>query len=318
MLRERSGDYLQRLRGFYFVASTGSVHKAAAHMCRNASTISYQIRCLEEELGIELFDRTTKKMVLNEAGKKLLNWTTEVFLLFEKMNFDVSSYKNIDQIKIRIACTTSFAHLVAGAISNFHENNFSVSIYQCGCIQALSALHDNKVDIVTGGGLELPVEENMDVLFQARQLLVLSTDSPWAVSIQPSLEELRRLPLIGFNVEDFTVSSVASQERLNLKKLYEYNSNISTNSYYMMLDFVRKKIGAAIFDELCFRDIRTNMSIDGLAVYSLDHVLPRNDYGILVSKHKRNDTQINKLIKNIKQHVAEQIFETPFVDLPVL
>ena len=48
MIEELNGDLLQWLRGFYYVSQTGSIRRAAQMMNRNPSTISYQIRSLEE------------------------------------------------------------------------------------------------------------------------------------------------------------------------------------------------------------------------------------------------------------------------------
>ena len=58
MIDELNGDFLQRLRGFFYVAKTGSFSAASREMRRNQSTISYQVRQLEESLNADLFLRT--------------------------------------------------------------------------------------------------------------------------------------------------------------------------------------------------------------------------------------------------------------------
>ena len=57
MIKEMGGDYLQWLRGFYQVAKTGSFSMAGREIGRNQPTISHQIKCLEKEYGVTLFDR---------------------------------------------------------------------------------------------------------------------------------------------------------------------------------------------------------------------------------------------------------------------
>jgi len=47
MIDEFSGDFLQWLRGFYYVAKTGSVSLAALEMGRNQPAISHQIKSNE-------------------------------------------------------------------------------------------------------------------------------------------------------------------------------------------------------------------------------------------------------------------------------
>ena len=75
MIEELNGDFLQWLRGFYYVAQTGSIRRAAQMMNRNPSTISYQLRSLEEELNTVLFDRYKKSLRITPEGKKLFEWT---------------------------------------------------------------------------------------------------------------------------------------------------------------------------------------------------------------------------------------------------
>ena len=73
MIEELNGDFLQWLRGFYYVAQTGSIRRAAQMMNRNPSTISYQLRSLEEELNTVLFDRYKKASGSLQRAKNFLN-----------------------------------------------------------------------------------------------------------------------------------------------------------------------------------------------------------------------------------------------------
>ncbi len=82
MIDEISGDFFQWMRGFYFVAKEGSVRQAAVAMGRENSTISRQIQCLEKELGVSLFDRSSGKMLLTPKGKILQE---EAVALFENV-----------------------------------------------------------------------------------------------------------------------------------------------------------------------------------------------------------------------------------------
>jgi len=87
MIEEIPGDLMQWLRGFYFVAEKGSVTQAAIAMRRGQPTITYQIKCLEKELGVTLFDRSSGKMKLTPEGRNVLE---HVITLFE----DVKEIRN--------------------------------------------------------------------------------------------------------------------------------------------------------------------------------------------------------------------------------
>ena len=63
---------IQNLRYFAIVAKLENVSRAAELTHTSQSSISKNIFTLEEELGVKLFDRHGKKLVLNDAGKRFL------------------------------------------------------------------------------------------------------------------------------------------------------------------------------------------------------------------------------------------------------
>jgi DNA-binding transcriptional LysR family regulator len=63
---------LRRLRTFVTVAEQGSVSKAALRLRIAQPALSRQIIDLEKELGLKLFDRVARRMVLTKEGEQLL------------------------------------------------------------------------------------------------------------------------------------------------------------------------------------------------------------------------------------------------------
>ncbi|PWU69735.1 MULTISPECIES: LysR family transcriptional regulator [Gracilibacillus] len=69
---------LRQLNTFRTVASTLNFSRAAEVLNYVPSNITMQIKALEEELGVRLFDRLGKKLVLTTAGKRFLTHIEEV------------------------------------------------------------------------------------------------------------------------------------------------------------------------------------------------------------------------------------------------
>jgi DNA-binding transcriptional LysR family regulator len=63
---------LQQLRGFLAAAKTASITEAARQLRLTPSSVSVQIKKLEQELGVRLFDRAKKGLILTGSGKLFL------------------------------------------------------------------------------------------------------------------------------------------------------------------------------------------------------------------------------------------------------
>ncbi len=61
---------LRQLRAFAAVAETGSFTAAAASLHLTQSALSVLVRELEREMGVQLFDRHTRRVLLSEAGRE--------------------------------------------------------------------------------------------------------------------------------------------------------------------------------------------------------------------------------------------------------
>ena len=67
-----AGWNLQQLRGFLAVANTASITEAAQQLRLTPSSVSIQIKKLEQELGVQLFERARKGLILTGSGKLFL------------------------------------------------------------------------------------------------------------------------------------------------------------------------------------------------------------------------------------------------------
>lgn len=67
------------LRYFWMIASEGSMSRAARRLNVSPSSLSVQLKSLEEQLGQSLFERKGKALVLTEAGRIALDYANTVF-----------------------------------------------------------------------------------------------------------------------------------------------------------------------------------------------------------------------------------------------
>lgn len=67
---------LHQLRAFLAVARSGQLVRAGEQLCLTQSAVSKQIKSLEDELGLQLFERAPTGMLLSAAGRRLLPLAT--------------------------------------------------------------------------------------------------------------------------------------------------------------------------------------------------------------------------------------------------
>lgn len=119
---------LRNLITFISVAEIGSFTKAAEQLGYSQSTISFQIKQLEEELECLLFERINHTISLTERGRELLSYAHQIRELTDKFN---ESLKNDEEISGHIHVVTSDSickDMIYEHYIDFHERYPDVSI----------------------------------------------------------------------------------------------------------------------------------------------------------------------------------------------
>lgn len=187
-------DYL-KLHVFVQAAECVSFSEAAKTLHMTQPTISRQIRALELDLNVSLFERSTGGLHLTEAGRmlvprarKLLCQTCELKQLMESLREEVSG-------EIRIACSTTAGKyilpLVAARFCREHPSVW-VSILRCTAGYVVPQLLGSEADLgvvsreICGPDLEC------QRFFLDPIILITPPDHPWA-----QLREIEPADLIG-------------------------------------------------------------------------------------------------------------------------
>src|SRR5690606_16915793 len=81
---------LRQLRTFQRVATTLSFTRAAEELGYAQSSVTAQVRSLEDELSVRLFDRLGRQVSLTDAGQRLLEYATRLLNLAEEARLAVT------------------------------------------------------------------------------------------------------------------------------------------------------------------------------------------------------------------------------------
>jgi DNA-binding transcriptional LysR family regulator len=98
---------LRHLRYFVAVGQEGSVTRAAERLGIQPPPLGQQIRALEEELGVELFERAPKRIALNAAGKEFLDHALGVLALVDEAVDHIRRFDRGERGRLTVGFTSS-------------------------------------------------------------------------------------------------------------------------------------------------------------------------------------------------------------------
>jgi DNA-binding transcriptional LysR family regulator len=131
---------------FYWVAKEGSFTRAAKRQGLGLPHLSKRIAKLEDDLGVRLFQRSTRKVSLTHEGRGLFP-VVQSFLEDAKSLEERFDSKEEISGTIRMSCVTAFAHRrIAPLIAKFNETYPKVR-FELEITDTLIDLIDNQIDL---------------------------------------------------------------------------------------------------------------------------------------------------------------------------
>jgi DNA-binding transcriptional LysR family regulator len=109
---------LYQLRSFVAVADVGHLTRAAEKLHVSQPAVSAQIKALEDELDLALFERTSSGMVLTSAGARLLTDAERVLAAAEALRTVAKALKGEVSGKVRVGTTSDPGFIRVGEFLN--------------------------------------------------------------------------------------------------------------------------------------------------------------------------------------------------------
>ena len=97
---------LRQLSYFREIADSGSINKAAHRLHMSQPPLSYQIKQLEEELGVSLFERGRTGVTLTEAGKLLYDRSGDLINYARSLELEVAHAGKSRVLRLGLTSTT--------------------------------------------------------------------------------------------------------------------------------------------------------------------------------------------------------------------
>lgn len=213
-----------RLKVFRTVAEKLNFREAAEALLLTQPAVTLQIKALEEELSIRLFDRSGNRIVLTEAGRRLLKYATKLAALAKAAEQDLAALSGVQSGELCVGASTTIAQYLlpqlVGDFARMHPRA-SLSVVTGNTLEIVDAVLKGDVPL---GLVEGPVMRSgiRTELFLADEIvLILPAHHEWAGQAV-SLEQLTSEPVIFREQGSGTrrvVEAALRKAKLPLKKL---------------------------------------------------------------------------------------------------
>lgn len=195
---------LRHLRYFLCVAEELHFGRAAIRLGISQPPLSQQIRALELELGVQLFDRTSRRVRLTVAGKAFEPEARQTLLQADHAAGTARRAQRGEIGHLALSFTPSgpFVPRIAGALYRFRQRYPQVEMTLCemGRDEQIEGVRDRRLDIGIVrdfGKPDLPAGMVAHCLLTEDMVLALRADHPLALQeADPSIADLADEPMV--------------------------------------------------------------------------------------------------------------------------
>ena len=279
--------------------------RAASQLHLTPSALSMLVRSLEDDLGMRLFKRTTRRVVLTEAGTQLLPTVEMVLMQLENGIASLQKMQRLKALQLRIAASPLLASaLLPKVIASFRAQHPQVTVI------LMDALNEALPDLVRRGEIDIAFcTANSDVadltshlLYVDKLMLTCHVDHPLAQAREVSWSSLVDEPMIlmrhGSGLRSLVDKNIAKWCK-HLEPAYEV-SQVAT-----ALGLVAEGQGLSILPSYAISRAQAASQALSIATVALVEPVVEREIVALMPNSGEPSAAIDALIEHFKKHAGK-------------
>ncbi|WHU45466.1 LysR family transcriptional regulator [Gordonia sp. L191] len=267
---------LHQLRYVIAVVDAGTFTAGAQTVRVSQSGVSTQIAKLERELGVTLFDRTSRRVSLTEEGRSLLPAIRQALSGIDAVTDTANAIRGVMTGSLRVGAVTGLTwDPLVDALAVMHDSHPGVDV------RLIEGLSDDLIRAVRDGGLDVavagwagaaPADLLTRVIVEDALCAVLAPDHPWASSTTLDTARLLTADLISLPVGTGARGALdAAAARIGMTATPRWE--VTTPAQVSLL--ARRGIGVGALSE------NTAAGFDGVVAVPLADTAARSSLGVV-------------------------------------
>ncbi len=236
---------LRQLRVFEAVARHLSFSRAAEALHLSQPAVSMQIKQLEQNVGLALFEQLGKRIYLTGAGRELQHYSRAIAQQLADLEAAVGQMKGLEKGRLAVAVASTANYFAPQLLARFCDRHkgIAVSLNVANREAVLKALGDNDTDLAIMG----QPPEGMDLVAQSFM------ENPLVVIAPPGhpLCKEKKIPLKRLARETFLMREPGSGTRAAMERFFagrgiEYRAGMEMGTNEAVKQAVQAGMGLGV------------------------------------------------------------------------
>lgn len=295
---------LRQIKVFEAVAHHSSYTRAADELYLTQPAVSMQIKQLEENLDVALFEQIGKRIYLTEAGREFHRYSSHIVQQLSEAETVLEELKGVQRGNLNISVVSTAKYFAPRLLAIFSRRfqDVTVSLDVTNRERVLRQLTANEKDIAIMGIPPLDQDLVAEPFTENPLVVVAPPDHPLAAEKNISLQRLQQ--------ETFLMREPGSGTRSAMERFFEerdihISSSMMMNSNEAIKQAVQAGLGLGI---VSVHTVVLELEVQRLAILDVEH-LPIMRHWYLVHRQGKRLSPLSQAFKEFILGEAHDIME---------
>jgi DNA-binding transcriptional LysR family regulator len=297
---------LRQMKVFEAVARLGSYTRAAEELHLTQPAVSMQIKQLEENTGLPLFEQLGKKIYLTQAGQEMHHYCRSIAQQLDEVDKVMAEMKGVKRGRLVIAVASTANYFAARLLATFSQRypQVTISLDVTNREGLLDHLDANDIDMVIMGR----PPEGLDLVADP------FTENPLVVIAAPThpLVATEHIPLEWLQQETFVVREQGSGTRTAMERFFaEKRVRLSTGMEMSSNEAIKQAVQAGLgLGIVSIHTLQLELETKRLAVLDVEF-FPILRHWYVVHRQGKRLSPVAQLFKEFVTREARALLQQP-------
>lgn len=281
----------------------GTLTKSAVSLHLTQSALSHQLRELEREMGVEVFQRKGKRLVLSEQGTRFLQSARKILAELRLLEEDITNMKNgqVGKLKISMQSYTSY-HWLPGVIRDFRMRwpDINVQIVAEATQRPLEYLLRGDIDLAIVRTHMMNTRIEYEKIFEDNLVVIMSAAHPLAqkevIEFSDFQDEELIMAIYDPSYQDTPLFDAMIQaKQVKPKHVQRIHYSDAT------IDMVNANLGIAVMSDLVMKPYLQSRDI---VSRPLPDIITKRTWYAATTTNKKDDPALQHFLKCLKAYFA--------------